>query len=112
MNLNALELEDEGISDDAKILVFLIVEDLKSQRVASALSLLGCDECYLRPNLSKLVLVQAGFGDQPEAICDFYFRLLEKHGSNMQANYRSIVEQAVLVYKELMSEKGKYSVDT
>jgi hypothetical protein len=106
MNLRALDLDLEGISDDAKILVFLISEDLKSQLIVPALSLLEC-ECYLRPNLGKLVLVCAGFGDRLESIYDFYFQLLGKHNRYMQANYRSIIDNLHLVYNDMMMEKKK-----
>lgn len=107
MIANLPNLDQFDIPEDARILVFLIAEDLKTQRVFSALSQLGCDDSYLRSSLNRVVLAFAGFEEQPEAIYDFYFRLLEHSEKQMDANYDSILKQALIVYGDLMLEKKR-----
>lgn len=112
MNSKNLNLGHYSIPQDAEILVFLISEELKIQRVFTALSQIGCDDCYLRSNLNKLVLAHAGFDDPSEDTYDFYFRLLERYDKKMEANYDSIIKQALHVYGDLMLEKKRLGGDS
>lgn len=105
--LKNLQLDDFNLSSEATVVVFLISEDLKMQRVFSALSQIGCEDCASRTRLSRLILSLAGFDDQTEQVYELYYKLLEDRGQVITANFHDTIDQAFGMYQDLLRAKAK-----
>jgi hypothetical protein len=85
--------------------LFLIKEELKSQRFFEGLHNIGIEDIYFQPHLDKLILKCVGLDDGKDETAKFYFEVLERRCMKVRADNDSIVMQAVKVYVELMNEK-------
>ncbi|HLZ15965.1 MAG TPA: hypothetical protein VKQ08_02950 [Cyclobacteriaceae bacterium] len=87
--------------------LFLIQEDLKSNRLFSGLRKAGLDSSYYRPDFSAVVLESAGFAERPDDLFDFYFDLLDKSSEKAEESYEKIGKLAFNIYVDLVIEKRK-----
>jgi hypothetical protein len=87
--------------------LFLIKEELKSRRFFEGLHRVGLDDVYLQSHLDKLILKSVGLDDGTDETSEFYFRIMERRSKKIEADYDSIVTQALKVYMELISERKR-----
>lgn len=87
--------------------LFLIREELKSQKFFNGLHKAGLDDCYYQPHLDKLILASVGLDDGTDETYDLYFRIMEKRSKKIEPDNDSVMKQAFKVYVELMKEKEK-----
>jgi hypothetical protein len=87
--------------------LFLIREELKSERFFNGLHDIGIDECLYQTHLGKLVLASVGLDDDRDETFQFYYKLIEKRSSKIGTDNDSIMKQAFKVYMELMIEKDR-----
>lgn len=95
------------LSDSLDLTLYLIREDLKSQKLFSIIDQLNMGDCPYQSHLAKPILSQLNLDDGSDEIFQFYFRLIEKHSRKLQGDTRSLMKQTMKVYVELMSEKRR-----
>lgn len=96
-----------GTIPTEKFILLLICEELKSRKFFDTLKLLGLDNSDYQPNLDDVILNCIGLCDDSNATLDFYYALIEKHASEIEASRESIETQALLVYQNLTEEKKR-----
>jgi hypothetical protein len=89
--------------------LFLIQEDLKSNRLFSGLRKAGLESSYYRPDFSAVVLESVGFIERPDELFDFYFDLLDNCSEKAEENYERIGKLTFSIYVDLVIEKRKRS---
>lgn len=87
--------------------LFLIREELKSQKFFDGLHNAGIDDCYFQAHLGKVILGNIGLDSGSDDVSNFYYKLIEKRSKKIQADSESIMKQALKVYVELMAEKKR-----
>ena len=85
--------------------VYLIKEELKSRRLFLALHEVGLDDCYFQPHLDSLILRSIGMDDGKDETFGIYTGIMEKRSKKIEADYNSIMKQALKAYMELINEK-------
>jgi hypothetical protein len=78
--------------------LYLIREELKSQKFFHTLSKAGIDDIYYQPHLGKAILMNLGMDDGRDETFDFYYKVMDS---------QSVSKQALKVYHELISEKER-----
>jgi hypothetical protein len=109
MNLDHLNLSDvpADISQDAKILLFLISEDLKGRRLINGLTDIGCEGSFCTTNLCELVLAYAGFDDRENELYDFYFELVDRYCVNVSHRNHTPIKEALIIYEKLLQRRSQ-----
>lgn len=91
--------------------LFLIREELKSQKFFDGLHKAGIDDCYFQAHLGKVILGNVGLDADSEEVTDFYYKLIEKRSKKIEADSESIMKQAFKVYVDLMAEKKRRNIE-
>lgn len=112
MNLKNFNPSLINLPSDTQICLYLIKEELKTRRLFQALHKVGLDDCYFQSNLDSLILRSIGLYDGTDETFSLYERIIEKRSKKIEADYDSIMKQALKVYHELMNEKKKRSPKT
>jgi hypothetical protein len=95
------------LPSDTQVALYLIKEELKSRKLFHALHQVGLDDCYFQTHLDSLILRSVGLDDHTDETFALYDALLEKRSKKIEADYDSIMKQALKVYHELLNEKKK-----
>ena len=107
MNQQSLQTPLLKLPRQTEMLILLIKEELKSNKFFNGLAKIGLEDCYYQPNLSNIILAQAGFEDCPDDLMNFYVELVEKHSEQIENDNDSITKEALDLYMELMMEKKR-----
>jgi hypothetical protein len=89
------------LPESVDLVLYLIREDLKSQKFFNALSKAGLDDCYYQPRLGNVILKLLHLDDGSDEIFEFYFSLIERRSRKIKADNDSVMKQALKVYGEL-----------
>lgn len=95
------------LPEEVQIPLFLIKEELKSRKLFHALHEVGLDDCYFQPHLDSLILRTIGMDDGKDETFGIYTCIMEKRSKKIEADYNSIMKQALKAYMELINEKKK-----
>lgn len=87
--------------------LYLIREDLKSEKFFNGLHKIGIEECPYQPRLGKAVLANMGLDDGTDATFEFYYRLIEKRSKKLKGDHESLMKQVMKVYVALCEEKER-----
>jgi hypothetical protein len=87
--------------------LYLIREDLKSNKLFSVIDQLGMGDCPFQPHLAKAVLAQLNMDDGSDEIFQFYYKLIEKRCRKIGADQKSLMKQTMKVYAALVAERKK-----
>jgi hypothetical protein len=87
--------------------LYLIREELKSQKFFRALSKAGIDDIYYQPHLGKAILMNLGMDDGRDETFDFYYKVIGKRSKKISMDNQSVIKQALKVYHELISERER-----
>jgi hypothetical protein len=87
--------------------LFLIREELKSQKFFNGIQQLGISDCYYQPHLGKAILAQLNMDDGSDEIYEFYYKLIDKRSKKISADYKSLMKQTMKVYVKLTGEKER-----
>jgi hypothetical protein len=90
--------------------LFLIREELKSQKLFNGLHKAGIDDCYFQTRLGKAILANIGLDDESDEVSEFYYKLIEKRSKKIEADSESTMTQAFKVYVELVTEKKRRKI--
>ena len=88
-------------------ILYMIREDLKSQKYFDGQAELNGVESPFRPHLAKLILLRMNLDDGSDEIFEFYYRLVEKRSKKIGEDNDSIMKQVMSVYAELVGEKQR-----
>lgn len=102
VNLKLVKLPPE-----IELLLFLIMEELKSNKFFNGLAKVGLGDCNYQSNFGTVILAYAGFDSQPDDLFNFYLELVERYSVEIEDDHNSIMEQAFNLYTDLMIEKKK-----
>lgn len=83
--------------------LYLIREELKSQKFFHALSKAGIDDIYYKPYLGKAILVTLGLDVDKDETFQFFYKLIEKRSKKIDMDNESIMKQVLKVYAELIN---------
>ena len=90
-----------------QLTIFLIREELKSRKFFASLRQVGLDYSYYQPHLDRAILQSIGLDAESDEVFDLYYRLLEKRCAKIRMNNRSVMRQALKVYRKLLCEKER-----
>jgi hypothetical protein len=107
MKLKHVKLPFTKLPPDLDLTLFLIREELKSEKFFHGLYKVGIDDCYFQTRLGKVILGRLGMDDGSDEIFNFYHSLIEKRSKKIEANNDSVMKQAIKVYAELIAEKKR-----
>lgn len=110
MKQKFLQLPLVKLPPDVDFTLFLIREELKSQKFFNGLHDIGIDDCPYQTRLGKAVLATVGLDDGSDDTTEFYFKTIEKRSERIQPDNESIMRQAIKVYIELVHEKKRRKV--
>lgn len=85
--------------------LYLIKEELKTRKLFHALHQVGLDDCYFQPHLDSLILKSIGLDDHTDETFNKYDDIVEKRSKKIEADYGSIMKQALKAYMELIELK-------
>ncbi|MBL0739949.1 hypothetical protein [Chryseolinea lacunae] len=95
------------LTNKVDITLYLIREELKSYKFFGVLAKLGIDGCFYQPNLDKLILARVGLDVDKEESIEFYITLMEKRSKKIIDNGKSVMKQALKVYRALLAERDR-----
>lgn len=87
--------------------LFLIREELKSQKFFDTLSEAGIEDVYYQPRLGKAILMNMGMDDGRDETFEFYYSVIQKRSKKIDMGRETITKQAIKVYDELTMEKER-----
>jgi hypothetical protein len=97
------------LPSETQVSLCLIKEELKSRKLFEALHQAGLDECYYQPHLDSLILKSIGLDDHTDETFARYDAIIEKRSKKIEADYESIMKQALKVYMELIELRKRVS---
>jgi hypothetical protein len=100
---------------DVDLVLYLIGEELKSQKFFNGLHKIGIDDCYYQIRLGKLILCHRGLDDSSDEVFNLFYALIERRSKKIEADSESVMKQTVRVYAELVmiiekEKRGKSGV--
>lgn len=110
MNPKTLSLPLCKLPQKIDLTLFLIREELKSQKFFNGLHKAGIEDCYFQAHLGKVILGNIELDSGSDEVSNFYYRLIEKRSKKIEADSESIMKQAFKVYVELVAEKKRRTI--
>jgi hypothetical protein len=89
------------------LILYLIREELKSEKLFHIINDLGMGDCPYQPHLAKAILAQLNLDDGSDEIYNFYYQLIQKCCTKIQGDQKSLMKQTMKVYVELVKEKDR-----
>jgi hypothetical protein len=89
------------------VVLYLIKEDLKSNRLFNIIDQLNMGDCPYQPHLAKPILSQLNMDDGSDEVYHFYQKLIEKRCKKIHGDQKSLMKQTMKVYVELVKEKER-----
>ena len=86
-------------------ILYLIREDLKSEKYFNAQAELNGTVSHYQPHLGKLILMRMNLDDGSDEIFDFYYKLIAKRSKKIGEDNDSIMKQVMNVYAKLVTRK-------
>jgi len=90
-------------------IIFLLKEDIKSEKFFSSLRALGLTDSIYQSDLSSLILTSIGLESDDDETINLYIALLKKYSAASESSNSSFTEQAFHLYTELMMAKEQRS---
>lgn len=94
-------------SPTSDLTLYLIREELKSQKFFDTLSNVGIEDVYYKPRLGKAILMTMEMDDGRDETFEFYYSVIEKVLKKIDMDLETITKQATKVYDELTMEKER-----
>jgi hypothetical protein len=88
-------------------ILYMIREDLKSQKYFDGQAELNGTDSPYRPHLAKLILLRMKLDDGSDEIFEFYYRLVAKRSKKIGEDNTSNMKQVMKVYAALLTEKER-----
>lgn len=92
--------------------LYLIREELKSEKFFNAMNELGMADCPYQPHLAKPILAQMKMDDGSDELYDFYYALLQKRSRRIKRDQKSLMKQTMKVYVELVKERERRKAES
>jgi hypothetical protein len=107
MNPISLEFSLVKLPAKTELTLYLIKEELKSQKLFTNLRNIGLGDSYYQIELSPIILANMGLNDETTATMDFYIALLDKYSQRIEPDRDSIMNEALNLYIDLIVEQRK-----
>jgi hypothetical protein len=107
MRLKNLSVRLIKLPANIELVLYLIKEELKSNKLFNGLAKVGFEDCYYQPHFGTLVLASAGFEEHSDDLYEFYLELISEYSEKIEADNDVIVKCAFNVYVDLMIEKKR-----
>jgi hypothetical protein len=91
----------------SETILYLIREELKSQKFFSILQDAGIHDCYFQPRLDKLILSQMELDDGTDETFEEFYRIIERRMKKLEPKNESVRKQALKVYVDLLDMKKR-----
>jgi hypothetical protein len=104
-------LEDTPLpvaDDNSRLLLVLIREDLKAQKLAACFNELGCTGNPYLADLTETVLEQAGFTERPNRLYAFYFNLLASYCPRLNGTDEVLMKTVTEIYEALIMKRKEF----
>lgn len=95
------------LANHEQVTIYLIEQQLKCRRFFDDLKSIGLGPYDSEPNLDHLILKNVELDDGTDKTYLRYSKILDKHSKQMGLEFRAIQRQAVRMYNELLTLKGK-----
>jgi hypothetical protein len=83
------------------MVLYLIVEELKSEKFFKALQTAGIDDVYYQVHLASPILRLMGVRDVTDDLLETYINIVVKASDKMEGDRDSMVKQALKVYRKI-----------
>jgi hypothetical protein len=111
MKLKNLSVELLRLPSDIEFTIYLIKEDLRSNRLLNGLSNIGFDDSLHRSSFVVMVLAVLGFEKRPDDLLSLYYTLLDRHLETVGDDNKKLVKAAFNMYVDLVIEKRSRTAD-
>jgi len=105
MKLKKLNVQLLKLPSEIEFTLFLIKEDLKSNKFFNTLAKVGFEDNPYRSDFSAMVLASIGFEGRSDKLYELYYDLLNKYSKKVENDNRKIVKVAFNLYVDLIIEK-------
>ena len=92
---------------NAELVLYLIKEELKSQKFFNNLHEVGLDDIFYRPQLGELIMALMELDDGSDDVFNFFYEVVERRSKKIRTDNDSVMKQALKVYLELIAEKKR-----
>ena len=83
--------------------LFLIQEELKSQKFFGDLEKVGFNDIQYQPHLGKLILMKMNLDDGSDEVFQWYYKIIERRKKKVKDG-KSVMKQVMKVYAELLGK--------
>jgi hypothetical protein len=85
----------------------LISQELKIRRMINGLQKAGIESCSFEPSLDSIILAEMGIDDGSDKTIAHYCKVIDRESAKIKPNRKSIKNQSVKVYRELLARHAK-----
>jgi hypothetical protein len=85
----------------------LISQELKIRRIINGLQKAGIESCSFEPSLDCIVLSEMGIDDGSDKTIAHYCKVIDRESGKIKPNKKSIMNQSIKVYRELLARHAK-----
>ena len=107
MKLKKLNVQLLKLPSEIEFTLFLIKEDLKSNRFFNTLAKVGFEDNPYRSDFGIMVLASIGFEDRSDKLYELYYNLLNKYSEKIESDNKKNIKAAFNLYIDLIIEKRK-----
>jgi hypothetical protein len=93
-----------------ELVLHLIKEELKNNKLFSALRIAGLEDCYYQSYFGSLVLSYLGFKEDDDELIEYYQKLVDKYTEKVEADNDVVMTCALDLYGDLVNEKRRRGV--
>jgi hypothetical protein len=85
----------------------LISQELKIRRMINGLQNAGIESSSFEPSLDCIILSEMGIDDESDKTITHYCKVIDRESAKIKPNKKSIKNQSVKVYRELLARHAK-----
>jgi hypothetical protein len=99
------------LPEKAELVLYLIKQELKSNKFFNTMAELGGGDSYYRPCLDTVILSYSGFADHSDDLLEFYVERIDHYSNKIGIDETSLTKYAfkLLVDLEMEKQKRKYT---
>jgi hypothetical protein len=97
----------ELASHPSEKILSLISQELKIRRMINGLQNAGIESCSFEPSLDSIILSEMGIDDGSDKTIAHYCKVIYRESAKIKPNKKSIKNQSVKVYRELLARHAK-----
>jgi len=107
MKVKNLKVQLLKLPSEVELTIYLIKEDLKSNKFFNTLATVGFEDNPYRSDFGMMVLASIGFEKRSDELYELYYNLLNKYSEKVENDNRKVIKAAFNLYVDLIIEKRK-----